>query len=115
MTEKQQRIVLLILALIAAAAYVLIGGSTVGVYNRTSDDLCEVYLAYNPTVEGWGRDRLTGRIPPGQSRDVQLPIYFGWLAADRAAGFSGRVLTCDGVEVSVEEGLQGKLILLEVR
>ncbi len=115
MTETQQRIVLLILALIAAAAYVMIGGSTVGVYNRTSDDLCEVYLAYNPDGEGWGRDRLTGRIPPGQSRDIQLPLTFGWFQEGREAGFSGRVLTCDGVEASIEDGLQGKLILLEVR
>ncbi|MBI3160042.1 MAG: hypothetical protein HYZ26_10635 [Chloroflexi bacterium] len=115
MTDRQRALVIALLVAGTALAFVLRGGNTIAILNRTSRDICEVNFSYRPDEDGWGRNRLGGRIPPGQSRDVQLPLYFGWLEPTRASGFMGRVADCDGEEIEVVFGISEKLHIWEVR
>lgn len=115
MTDTQQRIVFLVLGLVAVIAFLLSGGTTVAVLNRTPEKICEVYFSYQPALTGWGADRLGGEVPATQSRDIQLPVYFGWFESSRTEGFSGRALNCAGEELAIVTGLDGKLVIWEVR
>lgn len=115
MTEDRQRAILVVvLVLVVLGVLFFSGGKTVAVLNRTSADLCEAYFSYNPASGGWGENRLLGRIPPGQSRDVNLPIYFSWLGSG-GEGFSGRVIDCEGTEIARIEGISEKLFVWEVQ
>lgn len=116
MNEERQRITLIVVLVLAVLLVLFFsGGKTVAILNRTGQDLCEAYFSYNPGSAGWGENRLGGRIPPGQSRDVNLPVFFTWLDSGTTEGFSGRVLDCNGTEVARINGIQEKLFLWEVR
>lgn len=84
------------------------GGDTITILNRSGEDICEVYFSYHGSEGDWGRDRLRSKIQYPHSKDFRLPIYYEWFAEDRAGGYSGRVVSCDGEELAVIEGIGGE-------
>ncbi|MEJ2758924.1 MAG: hypothetical protein P8046_10630, partial [Anaerolineales bacterium] len=80
---------------------------TITLLNRSGTEICDVYFAYQPEVNGWGKDRLRSQLRFPQSRDIRLPIYFEWFAENPEAGYSGRTVDCDGNELEVMDGIGG--------
>ena len=103
-----------------ALIYILVianGGDTITILNHSAEDICEVYFSVSPEEKGWGPNRLNSAIRYPHSRDIRLPIYFEWLVSDSGGGYSGRVISCDGVELDIrsEIGHQTNFEIWEVR
>jgi len=64
--------VLKILGVIAALWFLFIqnGGDTITILNRSSKDICEVYFAFSPEENGWGRNRIISDIKKSASKTV---------------------------------------------
>ena len=104
---------------VAALIYILVianGGDTVTILNHSTEDICEVYFAFDPEENGWGPNRLNSPIRYTHSRDIRMPIYFEW-TGDKEAGFSGRVISCEGEELDLhtELGIDTNFEVWEVR
>jgi hypothetical protein len=92
------------------------GGDTVTILNHSTEDICEVYFAFTPEENGWGPNRLNSPIRYTHSRDIRMPIYFEWFG-ESDAGFTGRVISCEGEELAVhpELGIETNYEVWEVR
>ena len=91
------------------------GGDTVTILNHSTEDICEVYFAFNPDENGWGSNRLNKTIRYPHSRDIRMPIYFEWVGGDE--GYSGKVVSCEGEELDIrmELGIESNYEVWEVR
>ena len=104
---------------IALVYFLLIanGGDTITILNHSSEEICEVYFTFSPEEKGWGSNRLNSSIPYPHSRDIRMPIYFEWFGDDSGAGYSGRVVSCEGEELDVHSdlGIETNYEVWEVR
>lgn len=93
------------------------GGDTITILNRSAEDICEVYFSYNGSEGEWGRNRVLSKIQYPHSRDIRLPLYFEWFAEDRAGGYDGLVVSCEGEVLDIIEGIggDGNFFIWEVR
>jgi hypothetical protein len=104
--EKIRRLIIG-LGIILAVWFLFIqnGGDTITILNRSSKDICEVYFAFDPVENGWGRNQIFSELKRTHSRDIRMPIYFEWFAGTPTAGYSGRVVDCEGNQLQVKEGM----------
>lgn len=107
MEKERIRRILTIVAVAVVVWFLFIrnGGDTITILNRSSGDICEVYFAFAPEENGWGRDRVLSDIKRTHSRDIRLPIYFEWFADSPEAGYSGRAVDCNGNVIDVKDGI----------
>lgn len=107
MDKELLKKILIGVVIVVAIWFLLIqnGGDTITILNRSGKDICELYFAYQPDVNGWGPDRLHSTIRSPHSRDIHLPIYFEWFADNPQTGYSGRAVDCDGNELMVLDGI----------
>ena len=97
--------------------FVQFGGDTITILNKTNEDICGVYFAYSPEIEGWGRNRILGKIRSTHSKDIRLPLFFEWFADDALVGYNGKLIDCEGNEVARMEdmGVDENYIIWTVR
>ena len=119
MPKEKIKQVLKILGVIAALWFLFIqnGGDTITILNRSSKDICEVYFAFSPEENGWGRNRIFSDIKKTHSRDIRLPIFFEWFAKSPESGYNGRTVDCDGNELDLmkEIGIDSNFFIWEIR
>ena len=109
---------LLILAGLVLAWFLFVqnGGDTITILNQSAEDICEVYFSYDGVQGNWGRNRVS-KIQYPHSRDIRLPLYFEWFADDKAAGYDGLAVSCEGEVLDKIEGIggDGNFYVWEVR
>jgi len=119
MFKGNLRRILIIIAIVFAVWFLFIknGGDTITILNRSNREICEVYFAFAPEQNGWGRNRLLTDLKQLHSRDIRLPIYFEWFADAPEMGYSGRAVDCEGNEILVTEGIgiDSNFFIWEVR
>lgn len=111
--------VLLTLAGLVLAWFLFVqnGGDTITIRNQSAKDICEVYFSYDGGEGDWGRNRVFSTIQYPHSRDIRLPLYFEWFAEDKAGGYDGLVVSCEGEVLDMIEGIggDGNYFMWEVR
>ena len=79
--EKIKKILTIIGAIVVIwFLFIQNGGDTITLLNRSSKDICEVYFAFDPEENGWGRNLVSSKLKNTHSRDIRLPIFFEWFA-----------------------------------